>query len=170
MTPQKMTPNCPVHSIREPCHARIVPRLLRILQGSHQRHYHAIVGCRYSPEHIIDILAPGKVSTQGSFDGFLDKCFFVSRVVCFCHETMVATMPYAVDKPNGDASFHVEPHWHSHPKDLRVICVGAGAAGLLVAYKMKKLFSKYDLVVYDKNPSVAGTWYENRYPGCACDV
>ncbi|KAK6380739.1 hypothetical protein LTS17_004939 [Exophiala oligosperma] len=79
-------------------------------------------------------------------------------------------MPHAVREPDGDSSFHIEPHWHSDPKDLRVICVGAGAAGLLVAYKMKKSFSKYQLAIYDKNPSVGGTWYENRYPGCACDV
>ena len=52
------------------------------------------------------------------------------------------------------------------PSDL----VGAGAAGLLVAYKMKKNFTNYELVCYEKNPNVAGTWYENRYPGAACDV
>jgi hypothetical protein len=86
-----------------------------------------------------------------------------------------STMPHSTAETNGETNghaggFRVEEHWHSDPGDLRVICVGAGAAGLLVAYKMKKLFSKYELVVYDKNPSVAGTWYENRYPGCACDV
>jgi cation diffusion facilitator CzcD-associated flavoprotein CzcO len=27
-----------------------------------------------------------------------------------------------------------------------------------------------NLQIYDKNPRVGGTWYENRYPGCACDV
>ncbi|EXJ56038.1 hypothetical protein A1O7_08969 [Cladophialophora yegresii CBS 114405] len=80
-------------------------------------------------------------------------------------------MPHSTAGTNGAADgFRVEEHWHSYPGHLRVVCVGAGAAGLLVAYKMKKLFSKYDLVVYDKNPSLAGTWYENRYPGCACDV
>ena len=82
----------------------------------------------------------------------------------------MANMPHSTNGTNGDTAFHVESHWHSDPNDLRVICVGAGAAGLLMAYKMKKMFSKYELVVYDKNPSVAGTWYENRYPGCACDV
>ncbi|OCL13540.1 FAD/NAD(P)-binding domain-containing protein [Glonium stellatum] len=62
------------------------------------------------------------------------------------------------------------PQCHSTPSELRVICAGAGAAGLLVAYKMKKLFTNYELVCYEKNPHIAGTWYENRYPGCACDV
>ncbi len=68
------------------------------------------------------------------------------------------------------SSYGVLEQWHSQPGHLRAICVGAGAAGLLVAYKMKKDFTNYDLVCYEKNPSVAGTWYENRYPGCACDV
>jgi cation diffusion facilitator CzcD-associated flavoprotein CzcO len=22
----------------------------------------------------------------------------------------------------------------------------------------------------DRNPSIGGTWWENRYPGCACDI
>lgn len=25
-------------------------------------------------------------------------------------------------------------------------------------------------VIYEKNPDIGGTWYENRYPGAACDV
>lgn len=24
--------------------------------------------------------------------------------------------------------------------------------------------------IYEKNPDIGGTWYENRYPGCACDI
>lgn len=58
---------------------------------------------------------------------------------------------------------HTERH-------VKVICVGAGASGLLMAYKLQKHFTNFSLTVYEKNPAVAGTWYENRYPGCACDV
>ncbi|KAJ4176313.1 hypothetical protein NW755_014487 [Fusarium falciforme] len=28
----------------------------------------------------------------------------------------------------------------------------------------------YEHVVYEKNPQIGGTWFENRYPGCKCDV
>ncbi|KAF2852465.1 FAD/NAD(P)-binding domain-containing protein [Plenodomus tracheiphilus IPT5] len=31
-------------------------------------------------------------------------------------------------------------------------------------------FKEYSLQVYEKNSEVSGTWFENRYPGCACDV
>ncbi|KAF9469451.1 FAD/NAD(P)-binding domain-containing protein [Collybia nuda] len=53
---------------------------------------------------------------------------------------------------------------------MRVACVGAGASGLLLAYKLQRSFDNFSLVIYDKNPKISGTWYENRYPGCACDI
>ncbi|KAJ2983969.1 hypothetical protein NUW58_g6159 [Xylaria curta] len=55
-------------------------------------------------------------------------------------------------------------------RDVRVICVGAGASGICLAYKLQRSFRRFSLTIYDKNPRVGGTWYENRYPGCACDV
>ena len=39
---------------------------------------------------------------------------------------------------------------HSDPDPIRVICVGAGASGLCLAYKMKLLMSHYELVCYEK--------------------
>jgi len=44
----------------------------------------------------------------------------------------------------------MKDQWHSKPTNLRVINVGAGAAGLLVAYKMQKNFTDYELVCYEK--------------------
>ncbi|KAI2466801.1 FAD/NAD(P)-binding domain-containing protein [Annulohypoxylon bovei var. microspora] len=55
-------------------------------------------------------------------------------------------------------------------RHVKIICVGAGASGILLAYKLKRSFHNYSLTVYEKSPEVSGTWYENRYPGCACDV
>ncbi|KAL3446534.1 monooxygenase [Aspergillus insuetus] len=65
--------------------------------------------------------------------------------------------------PPREAGIYNERH-------VKVICVGAGASGLCLAYKLQKSFENFDLTIYEKNPSVSGTWYENRYPGCACDV
>lgn len=50
-------------------------------------------------------------------------------------------------------------------RHVRVVCIGAGASGLLVAYKLQRSFENYSLVCYEKNADVGGTWYENRYPG-----
>lgn len=52
-----------------------------------------------------------------------------------------------------------------HERYMRVICIGAGASGLVLAYKLQRSFEKYSLTVYEKNKEVSGTWYENRYPG-----
>jgi len=40
--------------------------------------------------------------------------------------------------------------WHSKPKFRRVICVGAGSAGLLIAYKMQRTLKNFELVLYEK--------------------
>lgn len=55
-------------------------------------------------------------------------------------------------------------------RPLKIITAGAGASGLCLAYKLQRSFEKFDLTIYEKNNDISGTWYENRYPGCACDV
>lgn len=71
----------------------------------------------------------------------------------------VASAPYVVpDKRLGE------------PRHLRVIAIGAGASGLNLARQIDQHMNNVDLTIYEKNPEVGGTWYENRYPGCACDI
>ncbi|UPL03045.1 hypothetical protein LCI18_013979 [Fusarium solani-melongenae] len=53
---------------------------------------------------------------------------------------------------------------------VKIICVGAGFSGLCLAYKLRRSFQNYALTIYEKNDGVGGTWFENTYPGCACDV
>jgi cation diffusion facilitator CzcD-associated flavoprotein CzcO len=72
----------------------------------------------------------------------------------------------AADPPE----YQVLDQYHSQPRKLKIIHVGAGASGLLTAYKARKWLTKYELICYEKNPTIGGTWYENRYPGCACDI
>ena len=52
------------------------------------------------------------------------------------------------------------------PRALKVICVGAGFSGLAFAREVEiGNLPNVSLTVYEKNASVGGTWYENRYPG-----
>lgn len=52
---------------------------------------------------------------------------------------------------------------------LSVLIIGAGFSGLAAAIKLKAAgFS--DITVLEKAAEVGGTWRENNYPGCACDV
>ena len=36
--------------------------------------------------------------------------------------------------------------------------------------KAEEEMSSLEICVYEKNSDVGGTWLENRYPGCACDI
>ncbi|EHL01173.1 putative sterigmatocystin biosynthesis monooxygenase stcW [Glarea lozoyensis 74030] len=56
------------------------------------------------------------------------------------------------------------------PRHVRIVTIGAGASGINMIRTLREKLSDYEHVVYDKNPSVGGTWYENRYPGCRCDI
>ncbi|KIW87486.1 uncharacterized protein Z519_11809 [Cladophialophora bantiana CBS 173.52] len=66
--------------------------------------------------------------------------------------------------------YEILDQYHSQPRKLKIIHVGAGASGLLLAYKAERQLRNYALICYEKNPSIGGTWWENRYPGCACDI
>jgi len=49
-----------------------------------------------------------------------------------------------------------------YARHLRVICIGAGASGLNLAYQMRKHMRNYSLVLYEKNAAIGGTWLENK--------
>jgi cation diffusion facilitator CzcD-associated flavoprotein CzcO len=50
----------------------------------------------------------------------------------------------------------------------RVAVVGTGFSGLGMAVRLAE--RDEDFVVLEKAKDVGGTWRDNRYPGCACDV
>lgn len=53
---------------------------------------------------------------------------------------------------------------------LKIITIGAGVSGIQLAYKIQKSCENVEHVIYEKNADIGGTWLENRYPGCACDI
>lgn len=50
-----------------------------------------------------------------------------------------------------------------------VLMVGAGFSGLCMAIKLLEAGMK-DFPLIEKSDDIGGTWYDNRYPGRACDV
>jgi cation diffusion facilitator CzcD-associated flavoprotein CzcO len=50
-----------------------------------------------------------------------------------------------------------------------ILIVGAGFAGLGMAIALRKAGFESFLLI-EKGDDVGGTWRENRYPGCACDI
>lgn len=68
---------------------------------------------------------------------------------------------------------HTDPsQWAFKPRKLRVVCIGAGFSGLILAHKLKheQPLPFIDFKIYEKNTEVGGTWLENVYPGVGCDV
>jgi cation diffusion facilitator CzcD-associated flavoprotein CzcO len=58
---------------------------------------------------------------------------------------------------------------HSEARPLRIAIIGAGPGGLCMAIKLRQAGFD-DFVLLEKGDGVGGTWYHNRYPGCACDL
>ena len=70
------------------------------------------------------------------------------------------------------------PTWHMSRLDgpspsassssFRCAVIGAGASGLAAAHRLRQ--AGVEVVVFEKNADVGGTWLENVYPGCRVDV
>ena len=53
--------------------------------------------------------------------------------------------------------------------NLRIAIIGAGPGGLCMGIRLAGAgFERFEIL--EKAEGVGGTWYHNRYPGCACDV
>jgi cation diffusion facilitator CzcD-associated flavoprotein CzcO len=55
------------------------------------------------------------------------------------------------------------------PADVRIAVIGAGFGGLGTAIRLKQS-GIHDFVVLERGADIGGTWRDNSYPGCACDV
>ncbi|KAL4865917.1 hypothetical protein BDV12DRAFT_199685 [Aspergillus spectabilis] len=60
------------------------------------------------------------------------------------------------------------------PRKLRIITIGAGFSGLLMAHKIQHRFSELEEYVthkiFEMRSDIGGTWLVNNYPGVQCDV
>jgi cation diffusion facilitator CzcD-associated flavoprotein CzcO len=54
-------------------------------------------------------------------------------------------------------------------EDLRIAIIGAGPGGLCMGIQLKRAGFE-NFVILEKASGLGGTWYHNRYPGCACDI
>ncbi|KAF7536514.1 hypothetical protein G7054_g4467 [Neopestalotiopsis clavispora] len=67
--------------------------------------------------------------------------------------------PYSVEEKPLGATKHV-----------KIIGIGAGASGINMIKTLRESLTDYEFIIYEKNDDVGGTWHENRYPGCRCDI
>ena len=96
-----------------------------------------------------------------------------------------AMMEFALGEPFSDRYFSLlreelalpgedlrAPGWRKDDIDpdrpFRVAVVGAGMSGLAAAHRLRQ--AGVEVVVFEKNDDVGGTWLENDYPGCRVDI
>jgi len=60
-------------------------------------------------------------------------------------------------------------HSQSVPASARVAIIGSGFSGLGMAIRLKQEGIE-DFVVLERAGEVGGTWRDNTYPGCQCDI
>lgn len=63
------------------------------------------------------------------------------------------------------ADFAIDEH-----RPVRIAVIGAGYSGILAAIRIPQRLRNYELVVYERENGIGGTWFVNRYPGLACDI
>src|ERR1700677_3399000 len=57
------------------------------------------------------------------------------------------------------------------PAHIRIAIVGTGFAGLGAAIALShEGYGGDDVLLLERRSGVGGTWHDNSYPGCRCDV
>ncbi|KAK4948538.1 hypothetical protein LTR10_012542 [Elasticomyces elasticus] len=76
--------------------------------------------------------------------------------------------PVIINPSDDDVTIHEQ--LYGTRKKMRVVMLGAGVSGLNFFKSAEEKLKNVEIICYEKNDDVGGTWYENRYPGCACDI
>ncbi len=58
---------------------------------------------------------------------------------------------------------------NSTVKEYDIAIIGAGFAGLGTAIRLKKQGTT-NFIIFERANEIGGTWRDNTYPGCACDI
>ncbi|TPX08646.1 uncharacterized protein E0L32_009835 [Thyridium curvatum] len=71
---------------------------------------------------------------------------------------------------DGDSTYKIRETPMGTKRKLKVIFMGMGCSGIDFARQLGRTMEDVKLIIYEKNEDLGGTWLENRYPGCACDI
>lgn len=74
------------------------------------------------------------------------------------------------DTSGGRSSFTCKDEPIENQRPLKVRVIGAGLSGVYLGIRIPQRLRNIDLRIYEKNDGLGGTWWENNYPGCACDI
>ncbi|KAL4883519.1 hypothetical protein BJY04DRAFT_226536 [Aspergillus karnatakaensis] len=68
-----------------------------------------------------------------------------------------------------DTSSTTHPVGNKDYTQSTVVIIGAGISGMCIAIDLLRRNHR-NFVILEKGSAVGGTWNDNKYPGCACDV
>ncbi|KAI1491441.1 flavin-binding monooxygenase [Biscogniauxia mediterranea] len=71
---------------------------------------------------------------------------------------------------NGTTPFTIKDAPIDGHRPMKVRIIGAGYSGIYLGIRIPQRLRNIDLKIYEQHEAVGGTWWVNRYPGCACDV
>lgn len=84
------------------------------------------------------------------------------------------TKGHSIPDSENDFSIPLNTEYAYKPRKIRVVTIGAGFSGLLMAHKIQHRFPELqefvDHTIYEARSDVGGTWLINNYPGVQCDV
>ena len=72
-------------------------------------------------------------------------------------------------RTNGQTNGTNSAQWQLHDqpvenqRPLKVIVIGAGYSGIYLGIRLPERLRNCELVIYEKNAGVGGTWYERSY-------
>lgn len=64
-----------------------------------------------------------------------------------------------------EQGYRIREEPYGTKRKVRVVLMGAAASTVNFLKKAEESMENLDIVVYEKNHDVGGTWLENRYPG-----
>jgi ribulose 1,5-bisphosphate synthetase/thiazole synthase len=67
-----------------------------------------------------------------------------------------------ITKGVSQTSFKLNDSPVENLRPLKVIVIGAGYSGIYCGIRISERLRNVELVIYEKNAGVGGTWYENR--------
>lgn len=116
-------------------------------------------------------MAPSAVPVETSPEAFTPKICKKPHVIPAQVERTLAAVEQHVTSLAKDAAPILDPKYTilERPigtrRPIRVACMGAGYSGLMMAilFSQKMQDKNAELVIYERNEDLGGTWLENRY-------
>jgi len=111
------------------------------------------------------LLRMSGISDQDAFLSFV--CAITATGLLICQEYYVVGFLLSIC-----SMYFLQKLWRTvkvvAPDDFHVVILGAGVSGICMGKKLNDLGIKYTIL--EKSPALGGTWWENIYPGAACDI